>query len=136
MATEEADGAKIIETDAAGFYRQHLWTGSPQPENDAGKNTMASNTAYLLVPTEQLPIAVWNSGGSSGARLYNSIGIRFDDATGIHDVHIDGERQSSNDTATAIGWYTLDGRKLAGMPTKPGLYICDGKKVVIKLKKH
>ena len=135
LATEEADGAKIIETDAAGFYRHHVWTKSGDAEN-AAKNTMAPNTAYLLVPTEQLPIAVWNSGGSSGARLYNSIGIRFDDATGIHDVHIDGERQSSNDTATAIGWYTLDGRKLAGMPTKPGLYICDGKKVVIKLKKH
>ena len=118
---------KIVETDAAGFYRHHVWKALTAIEN-AAKNTMAPNTAYLLVPTAQLPIAVWNS-GSSGARLYNSIGIRFGDSTDIHDVHIGGERQPSNDTA--IGWYTLDGRKLAGKPTKPGLYICNGQKVVI-----
>lgn len=130
LATEEADGAKIIETDAAGFYRHHVWTESGDAEN-AAKNTMVPNTAYLLVETANLPIAVWNS-GSSGARLYNSIGIRFDDATSIHDMHIGGERQPSNDTA--IRWYTLDGRRLAGKPTKPGLYICNGQKVVVNLR--
>ena len=30
------------------------------------------------------------------------------------------------------GWYTLDGRKLNGKPTKKGLYIHNGRKVVIK----
>ena len=30
------------------------------------------------------------------------------------------------------GWYSLDGRKLDGKPTKEGLYINNGKKVVIK----
>jgi len=29
-------------------------------------------------------------------------------------------------------WFTLDGRKLSGKPTKGGLYIHNGKKVVIK----
>ena len=29
-------------------------------------------------------------------------------------------------------WYTLDGRKLQGKPTKKGLYIHNGRKVVIK----
>ena len=29
-------------------------------------------------------------------------------------------------------WYTLDGRKLQGMPTQKGLYIVNGKKVVVK----
>ena len=28
------------------------------------------------------------------------------------------------------GWYTLDGRKLGGKPTKSGLYIHNGKKVL------
>ena len=32
----------------------------------------------------------------------------------------------------SAGWYTLDGRKLDGKPTKKGLYINNGKKVVIK----
>ena len=30
------------------------------------------------------------------------------------------------------GWYTLDGRKLYEKPTRRGLYIANGKKVVIK----
>ena len=42
----------------------------------------------------------------------------------------EGESVARN--ATAAGWYTLDGRKLQGKPTKKGLYIHNGKKVVIK----
>jgi hypothetical protein len=33
---------------------------------------------------------------------------------------------------TTEGWYSLDGRKLDGKPTKKGLYINNGRKVVIK----
>jgi hypothetical protein len=29
-------------------------------------------------------------------------------------------------------WYTIDGRRLSGKPTKKGLYIVNGLKVVIK----
>ena len=29
-------------------------------------------------------------------------------------------------------WYTLDGRKLIGKPTQKGVYIVNGRKVVIK----
>ena len=30
------------------------------------------------------------------------------------------------------GWYSLDGRRLGSKPTAPGLYINNGRKVVIK----
>ena len=50
--------------------------------------------------------------------------------------------KGSNGATTEIGtirlidetgeWYSLDGRKLSGKPTKKGLYINGGKKVVIK----
>jgi hypothetical protein len=33
---------------------------------------------------------------------------------------------------TLEGWYTMDGRKLEGKPTKKGLYINNGRKIVIK----
>ena len=39
------------------------------------------------------------------------------------------------DTMTSYsvdGWYTLNGVKLQGMPTEKGIYINNGKKVVIK----
>lgn len=131
LATEEADEAKIIETDAAGFYRHHVWTESGDAEN-AAKNTMVPNTAYLLVKTSNLPIAVWNSSGNSGVRRQNTIGIRFDDYTSIRDIPIEGEEQQIKDGAVAIGWYTLDGRRLSGPPTKAGIYIHHHRKVVIK----
>ena len=39
------------------------------------------------------------------------------------------EKMSDTD---AGNWYTLDGRKLNGMPTKKGIYINNGRKVIIK----
>ncbi len=41
-------------------------------------------------------------------------------------------RVKNEEFATAAEWYTLDGRKLDSKPTKAGLYIMNGKKVVIK----
>ncbi len=41
-------------------------------------------------------------------------------------------RVKSEKFATAIGWYTLDGFRLNGKPTTRGIYINNGKKIVIK----
>jgi hypothetical protein len=55
-----------------------------------------------------------------------SIGIGSDDnTTGMEDVRWQTEEGSG-------AWYSLDGRQLNGQPTKNGLYIYKGKKVVIK----
>ena len=40
--------------------------------------------------------------------------------------------QGENSTAKTDVWYTLDGRKLDGKPTQKGMYIHNGKKIVIK----
>ena len=54
-----------------------------------------------------------------------SIGIGSDDnTTGMEDVRWQTEEGSG-------AWYSLDGRQLNGQPTKKGLYIYKGKKVVI-----
>ena len=50
-----------------------------------------------------------------------------DDATGLGEKVI----MDSDGSATAK-WFDLQGRKLDGKPTKRGLYIMNGKKVVIK----
>ncbi len=41
-------------------------------------------------------------------------------------------RMKNEEFATAGEWFTLDGRRLDGKPTKAGLYINNGRKVVIK----
>ena len=87
---------------AIGFYRVR----------EPGK--LAAGKAYLkdMVPT-------------AGARM---LSLEFyDDATDIREkVKVNSEK-----FATAE-WYTLDGRKLQGRPTKKGLYLLNGKKVVVR----
>ena len=132
LSTEEADGAKIIETDAAGFYRHHLWKASA-PEENAAKNTMTPNTAYLLVPTSRLPITVWNSTAANARVIWpGTIGIRWidewDSTNGIRPTVTTEEDFGSSQNE----WYSLDGLKLKGKPVKPGLYILRGRKVIVK----
>ena len=63
------------------------------------------------------------SSSTAGARL----SIVIDEKTDI-----DGIKEYDN-TGTAIDrWYSLDGRRLNGKPTKKGLYIKNGQKVVVK----
>ena len=54
--------------------------------------------------------------------------ISIDDNT----TNIDMQTDSTNDSITNSNWYTLDGRKLDERPTKKGVYINNGKKVVVK----
>ena len=51
-----------------------------------------------------------------------------DDASGI--IDIDHSPLTIDHSADA--WYTIDGRKLSGKPTSKGIYIKDGKKMVVK----
>ncbi len=58
------------------------------------------------------------------ARMLNII---KDETTGLSRLSNDNSTDDINDR-----WYTLDGRSLSGKPTKKGLYINNGSKVVIK----
>ena len=64
--------------------------------------------------------------GDNEVKAFN---INFGDgeATGIISVHDSGFTVNGSDA-----WYTIDGRKLDGKPTRAGVYINKGKKVVIK----
>ena len=60
----------------------------------------------------------------------------FDDdgSTSIVEIRNDNDEWSMNGQRSMVNgqWYTLDGRKLNGMPTHKGLYIYNGIKIVIK----
>ena len=121
--TLSSEGPKQAE--AAGFYRLHIY-------NDETKDTMADNTAYLRVPTSELPIAVWNLPTSSNAApVRNSIGIRTENVIST-DITPSPIIDYPSSTADVEVWYTLNGIRLDRRPTKPGLYICNGKKVMVR----
>ena len=64
--------------------------------------------------------------GSNPAPPYFIVGDLGGDTTGIDATLVNSERVNSE------AWYTLDGRKLQGKPTQKGVYITNGKKVIIK----
>ncbi len=71
--------------------------------------------------------------GNALARQLTAFNFGFDDegeTTGI----IEAEANSSLFTlhSSLPGWFSLDGRRLNGKPTKKGLYIVNGRKVVMK----
>lgn len=75
--------------------------------------TIPANHVYLDLNEEQK------------TRTRGVIGIGDDGTTGIQQIE-NGLNLEKN------GWYTLDGRRLESAPTRKGLYINNGKKVVIK----
>lgn len=124
----EDEAAASQSADAAGFYRMHIWETTGDKDT---KNTLAANTAYMLVPTDNLPVAVWSQQqrNPSTAPCY-AIGIR--ETTDIEEIDLPDLSEGEDGQPMVESWYTISGVKLDGRPTSAGLYICNGRKVVIK----
>ena len=75
---------------------------------------MAAHKAFVLV--------------SGSQALARSLTMVFDEATGIESLTPDAAPKAQ----AADHWFTLDGRRLQAKPTVPGIYVNNGKKVVIK----
>ena len=64
----------------------------------------------------------------SGSQSARSLTMVFDEASGIESLTPDAAPKAQ----AADHWFTLDGRRLQAKPTAPGIYINNGRKVVIK----
>ena len=102
----------IIQQTADGYTNFGLSGGVFKKVNEAG-GTVKANRAYLHIPT------------TAEAR---EISLVWDeDATAIgKEAIVKGAESTSGQ------WYTIGGRKLADQPTQKGIYIVNGKKVVIR----
>lgn len=118
-AAEVTDNALVAVTEqttiqptADGYTNFGLSGGVFKKVNEAG-GTVKANRAYLHIPT------------TAGAR---EISLVWDE-----DVTAIGKEAIVKGAESSPGqWYTIGGRKLAGQPTQKGIYIVNGKKVVIK----
>jgi hypothetical protein len=70
--------------------------------------------------------------GPNKAWLSVSTGEPSARITLVFDDETTGVRPIDNGQLTIDNWYDLNGRKLNGMPTKKGVYIMNGRKVVVK----
>ena len=101
--------------------------------------------AYVRVKPMRCYLKYKNGGenytGGSGARSMNraaatdeelpeTISVRLIGANG--DITAIGTLHTKTGEVVLNGWYTLDGTRLTGQPTRKGIYVNNGKKVVIK----
>ena len=87
----------------------------------ANLRTLRSFRAHLWVKPNEEP------NGKAQAVRYINIDYGDSETTSLSEEL----RVKSEEIATAQ-WYSLDGRKVAGQPTQKGMYIVNGKKVIIK----
>ena len=95
-------------------------------------NTIGANKAYLLVPTANVPEALWNSNNvhaPAGIFFLDLEDITGDNGTTAIDDIIRQENESINGQDV---YYSLSGVRIVGTPTTKGIYIKNGKKVSIK----
>ena len=81
---------------------------------------------FLYNPNYTPSSAGGGGGGPSGVRRYLRIVVEEGEDP---DSMSEALRVESEGFATAEGWYTLDGRRLDGKPTRKGIYITNGKKM-------
>ena len=97
-----------------------------------GENMLYYPTTGAGLGAQHAYFKIGGDGAKHAARRVTSFSINFGDgeATGI----ISAEANSSLFTipSSLSDWYTLDGRRLSGKPTRSGIYINGGRKVVIK----
>lgn len=72
----------------------------------------------------------WTRGAGSTEELPQTITVVFMSSNG--ETTSIGTLDTRTGEISTDGWYSMDGRKLDGKPTKKGLYINNGRKVVIK----
>ena len=97
----------------------------PQPDHEDPED----ETSAMVYPSIGAFRAYFQLDDPAGVRAFKlNFGDGEQEAQGIKEIE-DGRLKIENE---AGAWYTLDGVKVNGKPTRKGLYIVNGKKVVIK----
>ncbi|MBQ7664065.1 MAG: hypothetical protein IJS43_02490, partial [Bacteroidaceae bacterium] len=91
-----------------------------------GENKLYYPAAGAGIGAQRAYFKIGDDGAAAPRLTGFSIDFGDDEATGIIST-----TNYTNDT-NSDAWFTLDGRKLSGKPTAKGLYIVNGKKVIVK----
>ncbi len=102
----------------SGDYTNFGLSGGVFKKVNSNGGTVKANRAYLQIRTSDL----------STTAAAEGIMLVWDEETDGIEIVQTSTVKSQHDDA----WFTLDGRQLSGKPTAKGLYIVNGKKVIIK----
>ena len=109
------------------FYRMHLYTTNIDGEGTATElNTLGANKAYMLIRSGNVPDALWKN-QATPARPFIAI-------EGVSDMEeILDSNNENNGNHINNGTYNLRGQRVNDNDNlPPGIYIRNGKKVVVK----
>lgn len=120
----DKDGKKIagtLNTDGPEIFYRVAYGGA----------TGKTNTAYLPLPTASVDPSLVTNVQNPAKFTFIFADDLFGQSQGITTAveNIDVQKQIMNGSAE---WYNLNGQKLNGKPSKGGLYIINGKKVLVK----
>lgn len=116
------------------------WPGSTEDISVAGTNPSTGNTVYLwkyngTKTVKQIIFNEGNGGSQTGdldfknGNYYTAAGYYgnvIDYTAGINNISVD-KKQNSDDA-----WYTISGTRITKKPSQNGIYIHEGKKVIVK----
>lgn len=102
----------------SGDYTNFGLSGGVFKKVNSSGGTVKANRAYLQIRTSDL----------STTAAAEGIMLVWDEETDGIEIVQTSTVKSRHDDA----WFTLDGRQLSGKPTAKGLYIVNGKKVIVK----
>lgn len=107
------------------FYRMHLYGSTFDGETAAERNTLGANKAYLLLRSDLINAPIWRESGEP-SREY--IGIE-----GVSDMELIEEWERGDTDRPRNTLYNLQGQPMdADGPLMPGVYIRNGKKVIVR----
>ena len=131
VANAAADHTQVGNWDMHGTYERVDWSSGYWYGYNAANGVFSHCVSGAYFPTFRCylvftPPSATRGNLSLGTTLPDQMGVDFNDsanalATGVSSITV----QTAQDA-----WYTLDGRKLDAEPTKKGIYIYKGKKVI------
>ena len=89
---------------------------------------LMQNCAYIKIPEGTVAELFGSSSGGAKVSFVFEDDLLGEISNGI----ATGISETNNQVTKKLEWYSLDGRKLNGVPTEKGLYIANGKKVMVK----
>ncbi len=126
--TEPATYSTFTDGDVPVFYRMHLYSSTEAgalSSSESTLNTLGANKAYMLIRSTSVPDALWKDAAAPARPFIGIEGVsdmeEYDPALGT------GRSQGDGRTYNLRGQMMDDGSSLT-----PGVYIRNGKKIVIK----
>jgi hypothetical protein len=123
--TETATYSTFTDGDVPVFYRMHIYTNAQDGKTAHELNTLGDNKAYMLIRSTSVPDALWKDAAAPARPFIGIEGVsdmdEYDPALGT------GRSQGDGRTYNLRGQMMDDGSSLT-----PGVYIRNGKKVVVK----